>query len=113
MPILNQEKIVFFFYYPFPVRNFKKFALSIFYKTTIDFYKTNIFESIVYHSKDTSGLMESVLFKQVIGLNKKAIKVPFPFFSGISGTTGKKIRNQYYFLRNICSKFGFMAYTFK
>ena len=113
IPILNQEKIVFFFYYPFLIRNFKKYTLSIFYKTTIDFYKTNIFESIVYHSKDTSGLMESVLFRQIIGLNKKSIKVPFPFFLGISGTTGKKIRNQYYFFRNVCSKFGLMAYTFK
>ena len=113
MPILNQEKIVFFFYYPFIIRNFKKYTLSIFYKTTIDFYKTNILESIIYHSKDTSGLMESVLYRQIKGLNKKSIKVSFPYFSGISGTTGKKIRNQYYFFRNICSKLGLMAYTFK
>lgn len=113
MPILNQEKIVFFFYYPFLIRNIKKYTLSIFYKTTLDFYKTNISESIDYHSKDTYGLMESILFKQIIGLNKKSIKVSFPFFSGISGTTGKKIRNQYYFFRNTCSKFGLMAYAFK
>ena len=64
------------------------------------------------HSKDVSGLMESVLYQQLSPLKKESLYLPFPYFSGISGTTGKKIRNQYIVFRNICSRLGLIAYRF-
>lgn len=112
LPILNNEKTFFFFYYPFPLRNIKKFTMSIFYKTSLEFYKENIENSIKFHNKGVSGLMESVLYQQLTGLNKTPIMIDFPYFSGISGTSGKKIRNQYFTFRNFCSRVGLMGYKF-
>ncbi|MDV3752651.1 hypothetical protein [Elizabethkingia anophelis] len=111
--IIDQHPNIFFFYYPSPIRNIKPFVMSIFYKVSLDFYKENIEKSIQFHNKKTSGYMESVLYRQLIKKTKKGIRVAYPHFSGTSGTTGKSIRNQYVFLRNICSKLGFMAYSFK
>ncbi len=112
-PIVNEYDNVFFFYYPEPVRNIKKFVMSIFYKTSLDFYNRNLKDSIVYHNKEVSGYMESVLYRQLRYLPKKSIYVSYPHFSGTSGTTGKSIQNQYVIFRNICSKIGTMAYSFK
>lgn len=112
-PVINRYDNVFFFYYPEPVRKIKTFIMSIFYKTSLEFYKKNIENSINFHSKDISGYMESVLYKQLVNTNKKGIKVSYPYFSGTSGTTGKGIRNQYVILRNVCSRLGMMAYSFK
>lgn len=113
IPRIENEKNVFFFYYPFPVRKLKKFVMSIFYKTSLEFYKKNIQNSITKHSKSLSGLMESVLYSEIIKLKKEPLYIPFPHFSGISGTTGKRIMNQYFIFRYFCSKFGLVAYRFK
>lgn len=112
LPKISNEENVFFYYYPFPIRNLKAFVMSIFYKTSLEFYKKNIMNSITKHSKDVSGLMESVLYQQLSPLKKESLYLPFPYFSGISGTTGKKIRNQYIVFRNICSRLGLIAYRF-
>ncbi|WP_210151336.1 hypothetical protein [Chryseobacterium scophthalmum] len=113
LPVINQFSNVFFFYYPSPLRKMKTYMMSIFYKTSLDFYKKNIEDSIQFHNKDVSGYMESVLYKQLMNVDKKPISVSYPHFSGTSGTTGKSIRNQYVLFRNICSKLGMMAYSFK
>lgn len=113
LPLIQYEENVFFYYYPCPVRMIKKFVMTIFYKTSLAFYKKNLRNVMHRHSKDTSGLLESIFYYQLRGLPKKRIKVTYPYFSGVSGTTGKNIRNQYVLMRTICSKLGLMVYSFK
>lgn len=112
-PKINDFQNVFFYYYPEPVRKIKPFLVSIFYKTSLEFYNNHLKNSLEEHSKEIDGYMESVMYKRVNQLNKRKINSPFPHFSGTQGTTGKPIKNQYFFLRNICSKLGLMAYNFE
>lgn len=113
LPVINQFDNVFFYYYPEPVRKIKPFLVSIFYKTSLDFYNKHLKSSIEEHSKEVSGFMESVMYRRVNMLNKKGIATSFPHFSGTQGTTGRSIRNQYYFLRNLSAKLGLMVYHFE
>lgn len=112
LPELSEEENVFYYYYPFPIRCIKTYMMSIFYKTSLSFYKKHIMNTIHKHSKDVSGLMETVLYNQLNPLQKESLNLEFPHFSGISGTTGKEIKNQYYTFRNLCSKSGFLGYRF-
>lgn len=110
---IHEVDNVFYFYYPPLLRNYKSFVATIFYKTTLDFYKQHIYGAMHMHSKSTSGLLESIFYKKLKNLPKKSISVVFPIYSGTSGTTGKKMMNRQYTLRNICSKIKLMAYSFK
>lgn len=110
---IHEFENVFYFYYPPLLRNYKSFISTIFYKTTLNFYKKNIYNSMHMHSKSTSGLLESVFFQNLKGIPKKSIATTFPIYSGTSGTTGKKMMNRHYALRNACSKMKLMAYSFK
>lgn len=104
---------VFYFYHPPFVRKYKSFIATIFYKTSLDFYKSHIYNSMHLHSKTTAGLLESIFFKKLINLPKTAIRSVYPKYSGTSGTTGKQMINRLYNFRNLCSKMKLMAYNFK
>lgn len=113
MPVINNKTNVFYFYYPPLIRLIKPFVCTIVYKTSINFYKSFLEESICEHTTAINGYAESVFYKRLINLNKSRIKIEFPHFSGLAGTTGKSINNQYYKLRNILAKLGYICYSFK
>lgn len=113
MPQINNKSNIFFFYYPYIVKSIKPFVCTIFYKTTIEFYKTHFENSICEHSTEIKGYAESVFYRNIVNLDKSSVYVEFPHFSGLAGTTGKQILNQYFQFRNICSKLGLMCYDFK
>lgn len=110
LPHLVNEDNVFFYYYPFPIKKIKRFVMSIFYKCSLEFYRMNIFPAMNEHDKNTEGLLESVFYRRIQLLKHTALYVDYPHFSGVSGTTGKQIRNQYYLFRKVCSHLGLLAY---
>lgn len=113
MPIIQDKSNVFYFYHPPLIRMKKSFACTIFYKTSIEFYKSFLEDSIHENTTEISGYTESVFYNRLISMNKSSVHIDFPHFSGIAGTTGKNISNQYYTYRNIFAKAGFMCYSFK
>lgn len=113
LPFISNKSNVFFFYYPPIVRRIKPFVCTIFYKTSIKFYKENFENTLNQHNKQLSGYAESVFYRNIINLNKSKLCVDYPFFYGLAGTTGKQILNQYYQIRNFLSKNGLMCYEFK
>jgi len=113
MPIIDDKSNVFYFFHPPLIRRFKSFANTIFYKTSIDFYNAFLADSIHENTTNLSGYTESVFYNRLINLEKSRVHIEFPHFSGIAGTTGKSINNQYYKLRNILAKAGYMCYSFK
>lgn len=112
LPKIKKFENVFFFYYPPIIRKIKPFVMTILYKTSLEFYNRQIRESLSEHNKSISGYAESVFYRQIIKLSKNGIKVDFPKFSGTSGTTGKKIKNQYMFFRKRFSSIGMLCYRF-
>ena len=113
LSVVKENKNVFFFYYPPLLRRIKPFVMTIFYKTSIEFYKANIEQSLNEHDKNIKGYAESIFYRHIITLKKHGIKCPYPYFSGISGTTGKRIKNQYVVFRNFCSRIGILGYSFE
>lgn len=113
MPIIQDRSNVFYFYHPPLIRRNRSFVCTIFYKTSIDFYKSFLEESIHENTTEICGYTESVFYNRLIIQKKSSVYIDFPHFSGIAGTTGKNINNQYYTYRNIFAKIGLMCYSFQ
>lgn len=113
MPIIYNKVNVFFFYHPPIIRILKTYVCTIFYKTSLEFYKNNLEDSINDCDEQKKEFLESVFYSRLINLNKTSVFVNFPYFSGVAGTTGKGIYNGYFKLRNLFTQIGFMCYSFK
>jgi hypothetical protein len=109
--IKNQEN-VFFYYHPFPIRKIKASCCTIFYKCSLKFYLKYLYNAIQECSTEKNGFLEYVFFRKIHRLNTKKIKVNFPFFEGIAGTTAKPIENRYFTIRNILSRVGLICFSF-
>jgi hypothetical protein len=112
MPVIYDKKNVFYYYHPLFIRNIKTFVCTIFYKTSIDFYRNNLENGIYDCNLEKSGYLESVFCKKLAGLNKTSISVDFPHFSGIAGTTGKGIANRFFKMRTMFSRCRLLCYVF-
>jgi hypothetical protein len=113
MPIINNKKNIFYYYHPPFVREIFSFVCTIFYKTSIEFYKEHLENSIEECNNDVSGFLESVFFRKLQNINKTAICSEFPHWSGLAGTTGKSIYNNHFKIRNSLCQIGLLAYEFK
>jgi len=112
MPAIYNKENVFYFYHPPIIRTMKTFVCTIFYKTSLDFYKKNIEKGIRDCNLGVSGYLESIFYQRLNGIKKTSICINFPHFSGIAGTTGKSISNRFFKLRNGLSKMGLLCYSF-
>jgi hypothetical protein len=107
------EQNFFFNYNIWPLSIKSPFTCTIFYKTSLDFYKSYLLDSISECSHDEYGFLESVFYRRLAKIReKKRVKIPFPFFSGIAGTTGAPIDNRHYYLRNCISSIGLLAFEY-
>jgi len=113
MPIIYNKVNVFFFYHPPIIRTLRTYVCTIFYKTSLEFYKKNLEDSINECNEEENGFLESVFYRRLINLKKTSLFVSFPIFSGIAGTTGKGIYNGYFKFRNVLTQVGLMCYSFK
>lgn len=113
IPIIYNKVNVFFFYHPPIIRALKTYVCTIFYKTSLEFYKNNLEDSINDCNETESGFLESIFYRRLVNLKKISVFVSFPCFSGVAGTTGKSIYNGYFKIRNVLSKVGYMCYSFK
>mgnify|MGYP001123029970 FL=1 len=104
---------VFYFDNPFFFNWNKKFVSTYFYKTSVNFYKTVLYNLKNETSIEKEGYLESVYFRAIEKRKDKSIRLEFPFVIAIAGTTGKIAKNRWYTLRNLFSRLGFLAYTFK
>ena len=104
---------LFFGYNPWPINYLSPFICTIFYKVTLDFYSSCLAGSISECSHDRDGYLESVFFRRLATRSKEKEFLPFPRFSGIAGTTAAPIKNRYHKLRDIASRAGFLAYSYR
>lgn len=103
---------VFFYFNPPLLRNFRPYICTSFYKTSVSFYKKYLADCIDECNMTSNGRLEAVYFKKIKRCKKKGLLVPFPFFTGLGGTLAMPIENRHYYVRNIFSKFGLLAYSF-
>lgn len=103
-----------FFYFDNPVRfNFgKRYVCTIIYRSEVDFFLENFRDSMIESSYAKEGILESIFYRRLAGLKKTSLRVPFPYYTGISGVTGKTIVNSRYFIRSILSRLGILCHTF-
>lgn len=113
MPNICNEKNIFYFYEPSIIPNKNKFVCTIFFKSSLEFYKKYLENSILECEKETHGILESIFYRKLSKIKTKRIFVEFPHFKGIASTTGNNIKNRYFFARNISSKSGLLCYSFK
>lgn len=113
IPKIYNKKNIFYLYEPSIIPNKNKFVCTIFYKTSVDFYKKYLAESIHECQKNPHGMLEAIFYRKLSKIKKTSVYTEFPHFSGLAGTTGKNIKNRYYFARNIFSKLGLLCYSFK
>lgn len=104
---------VFYFYQPFSFFKKHKYAVTIFYKCSIDFYKKHLYNSLLYCNYTKSGFLEAIFYEKLKKLNKKSISVDFMYHSGIAGTTGKELVNNKFLIRNLLSKLRLLCFSFK
>ena len=107
---IDNNSNVFYFSQPLFMIKKHKYVDTIFYKCTTNFFNKNLKHSLNECNYNEEGFLEAVYFKRLINLKKEKIKSSYPFYKGIAGTTGKKIINNKYLLRNFLSKTGFLCY---
>ena len=112
MSKIYNKKNIFYYYHPPFVRKIFSFVCTIFYKTSIEFYKEYLENSIEECNNDVSGYLESVFFRKLSNIDKTAIFCEFPHWSGIAGTSGKSLYNNHFKIRNTLCQLGFLAYEF-
>ncbi len=104
---------LFYFDNPFFFNKNKKFVTTYFYKTNVNFYKTVLYGLKNETSIEKEGYLESVYFRAIEKRKDKSISLEFPFVIAIAGTTGLNAINRWYILRNLFSRLGFLAFSFK
>lgn len=112
MPLIKPYTNAFYFYHPPGVRAFKSFAVTIFYKVSVEFYRKHLAGSIAECSMEVSGYLETIYGNRLRVLPKRPLGVAFPFCSGVAGTTGKAIGNRFFSARNLLSQCGLLGYRF-
>lgn len=107
-----KQKNIFYHYNTWPINIRSPFVMTIFYKCSLDFYREIMSGAIDDCSNDVRGYIESVYYRLLKKEKSERIYIEYPFFTGIAGTTGGQISNDYYLLRNYASKFGFLARSY-
>lgn len=110
IPALDRCKNVFFYDNPAIVSNDRKWVSSIFFKVTPEFYMKHLLDSDLYCGHDTFGYLERVYYNKLAMLKASSIRVAFPYFHAISGTTGLPAKNKWHFVRSVLCHLGFLCF---
>lgn len=109
---VNHLKNFFFFDNPIFFNLNKKYTCTIVYRCETEFFQKAFNRTMEECSYDKNGFLESIFYRRLAPLNKKGVRVQFPYYTGISGVTGESIINSKYFFRNVLSKAGILCHTF-
>ena len=101
---------LYYSYNPNIRKLFNPFLCTIFFKTNVEQYNEKIRTSLGACSTYQEGFLESVYYKILFHQRKNQIKIPFPYFVGVGGTSALPIVNRYYSLRNLYSQMGHLAF---
>jgi hypothetical protein len=99
-------------YHPLFIRKYFPYTSTIFYKAQVDFFKSTFGECHKECSHEVEGYLESVFYRQLAPLKRKAISIPYCYFHAISGTTGKLTVDRYREVRNFLSNIGLLSYSY-
>lgn len=111
IPKLSKLDTFFLNYHPMIVRKYYPYTSTIMYKASIGFFKENLASCTEECSNDINGFLESVFFRRLHKLRRKPVKISYPFFSGLSGVTGKAVTHEHLKKRKILSALGFLGFT--
>lgn len=103
---------IFFQYNPKSLFFLNHFVMTIFYKTSVEFYKENLAICIETCAHSQEGFLETLFYNKLIVMRENKMYLPFPKFHGVAGTTGREIANNYYLARNCFSHLGRLAFSY-
>ena len=112
VPKLLKTTNVFFYETPLFLNKNREFISTIFYKTSVPFYNKYLKTAYDECNYSVSGYLESVYYRRLNGVKKTSLKVQFPIFDAISGTTGKKSKTNYLVFRKVLCKIGCLCFSF-
>nr|WP_314898203.1 hypothetical protein [uncultured Flavobacterium sp.] len=110
--VIDRYENVFFFDNPPFLNKGREFVSTIFYKTSLSFYNDNLKDSYSECDYSVRGYLESVYYRRLKNKNKSSLRIQFPLYDAISGTTGKKSVTRFIFLRKIVSRLGVLCYYY-
>jgi hypothetical protein len=89
-----------------------RFVSTIFYKSSLDFFERHFVGAELECSYEQDGYLEAIFYRRLVNLNRKRERVPFPYYEGISGTTGKPLVNRRFVIRDFASRLGLLCFSF-
>jgi hypothetical protein len=109
---IQKYQNVFFFNSPPFVPGVGRFASTILYKCSVDFFR-EVFDGAQDEcSYEVEGYLEAVFFRRLVALRRKRRFVAFPWYNAVSGTTGRKAINRRYVIRDVASRFGLLCWSY-
>ena len=89
-----------------------RFVATIFYKVQTDFFLKHFDDASSECGYHQDGFLESIFYRRLVKLQRRRCFAPFPYYEGVSGTTGKALVNRHYWIRNVMSRFGGLCYAY-
>lgn len=103
---------VFYFDNPPSIGLGGRFVATIFYKARNDFFLKYFGDASADCGYHKDGFLEAIFYRRLVNLKKRRCFVPFPYYEGVSGTTGVPLVNRHYLVRNLISRVGGLCYAY-
>jgi hypothetical protein len=103
---------VFYFDNPPALRLGGRFVATIFYKVQTDFFLKHFDSASSECGYHQDGFLESIFYRRLVKLQRRRCFAPFPYYEGVSGTTGKQLVNRHFWIRNVMSRLGGLCYAY-